>query len=72
MGCCHYYQQEGCDSAFTVDASRITFDCGCLREIGDRAVRLGMKRVALPMFETVVKSFGGGRCRCGDLRRRSR
>lgn len=81
MDCCYYHQQEGCDSAFIVDASRITFDCGYLREIGDRAVRLGMKRVALftdarvvalPMFETVVKSFGGGRCRCGDLRRRSR
>lgn len=66
MGCCHYHQQDGCDGAFTVDASRITFGRGCLREIGDRATALGLKRVALftdarvaalPLFETVVKSL---------------
>lgn len=66
MGCCHYHAQEGCDGAFTVDAARITFGRGCLREIGDRAAALGMKRVALftdariaalPVFETVVKSL---------------
>lgn len=48
MGCCHHYAaHEGGDAAFTVDASRITFGRGCLREIGDRAARLGMRRVAL-------------------------
>lgn len=48
MGCCHHYAPtEGGDSAFTVDASRITFGRGCLRELGDRAARLGMRRVAL-------------------------
>lgn len=49
MGCCHYYHApgEGCDSAFTVDASRITFGHGCLSEVGDRARVLGMTRVAL-------------------------
>ncbi|RKG81492.1 iron-containing alcohol dehydrogenase [Corallococcus exercitus] len=48
MGCCHYPAvKEGCDSAFTVDTSRITFGPGCLLEVGDRARALGMKRVAL-------------------------
>ncbi|MGE6761370.1 hydroxyacid-oxoacid transhydrogenase [Corallococcus interemptor] len=48
MGCCHYPAvKEGCDSAFTVDTSRITFGPGCLAEVGDRARALGMKRVAL-------------------------
>lgn len=37
----------GLDSAFTIDASRVTFGRGCLHEVGDRAVALGMKRVAL-------------------------
>jgi alcohol dehydrogenase class IV len=48
MGCCHYDAPEaGCDGAFTVDASRITFGRGCLAEAGDRARALGMRRVAL-------------------------
>ncbi|RKG75971.1 hydroxyacid-oxoacid transhydrogenase [Corallococcus terminator] len=48
MGCCHYPPViEGCDSAFTVDTSRITFGRGCLSEVGDRARALGMKRVVL-------------------------
>ncbi|AFE09375.1 alcohol dehydrogenase [Corallococcus coralloides DSM 2259] len=67
MGCCHYPAvKEGCDSAFTVDTSRITFGPGCLREVGDRARALGMKRVALfsdarvarlPHFEKVRQSL---------------
>ena len=32
----------GCDTAFTVDASRVTFGRGCLVEVGDRARALGM------------------------------
>ena len=40
MSCCH-------DTAFTVDASRVTFGRGCLREVGDRARALGMTRVAV-------------------------
>jgi alcohol dehydrogenase class IV len=67
MGCCHYHPVgEGCDSAFTVDTSRVTFGRGCLSEVGDRAKALGMKRVALfsdawlvrlPHFEKVRQSL---------------
>ena len=67
MGCCHYSEVgEGCDGAFTVDTSRITFGRGCLAEVGDRARSLGMKRVALfsdarvaqlPHFEKVRQSL---------------
>jgi alcohol dehydrogenase class IV len=56
MGCCHYHSVgEGCDSAFTVDTSRITFGRGCLAEVGDRARALGMKRVALFSDERVAR-----------------
>ena len=48
MSCCHYQPTgDGLDTAFTVDASRITFGRGCLAELGDRARALGMTRVAL-------------------------
>ncbi|MDN5874289.1 MAG: iron-containing alcohol dehydrogenase, partial [Sinobacteraceae bacterium] len=48
MGCCHYYEfAQGCEHAFSVDASRITFGRGCLREVGVRAATQGMRRVAL-------------------------
>jgi hydroxyacid-oxoacid transhydrogenase len=48
MSCCHYQPTgDGLDTAFTVDASRITFGRGCLTELGDRARALGMTRVAL-------------------------
>jgi hydroxyacid-oxoacid transhydrogenase len=48
MGCCHYQPTgDGLDTAFTVDASRITFGRGCLQELGDRAAALKMTRVAL-------------------------
>lgn len=67
MDCCHYHPVgEGCDSAFTVDTSRITFGRGCLSEVGDRARALGMKRVALfsdarvsrlPHFQKVHQSL---------------
>ncbi|HEX8536493.1 MAG TPA: hydroxyacid-oxoacid transhydrogenase [Cystobacter sp.] len=68
MGCCHHYQTvaEGCDSAFTVDTSRVTFGRGCLAEVGERARALGMTRVALfsderlvrlPFFQTVLQSL---------------
>lgn len=69
MGCCHYHAPlEGCDDAFTVDASRITFGRGCLKEAGARARALGMQRVALftdarlkalPHFEHVHASLAG-------------
>jgi hydroxyacid-oxoacid transhydrogenase len=48
MSCCHYQPTgHGLDTAFTVDASRITFGRGCLAELGDRASALGLTRVAL-------------------------
>ncbi|QRN95324.1 iron-containing alcohol dehydrogenase [Archangium violaceum] len=56
MGCCHYHPVgEGCDGAFTVDTSRITFGRGCLAEVGDRARALGMKRVALFTDERMAR-----------------
>jgi len=66
VSCCHYHAEPGCDGAFTVDTSRITFGRGCLAEAGDRAKALGMKRVALfsdervarlPHFEKVLQSL---------------
>ena len=48
MSCCHYQPTgDGMDTAFTVDASRVTFGRGCVTELGDRAAALGMTRVAL-------------------------
>lgn len=56
----------GCDTAFTVDASRVTFGRGALAEVGDRARALGMRRVALftdprlralPWFDEVARSL---------------
>jgi len=37
----------GCETAFTVDASRVTFGDGALGEVGDRARALGVRRAAL-------------------------
>ncbi|HEX3284113.1 MAG TPA: hydroxyacid-oxoacid transhydrogenase [Mycobacterium sp.] len=55
MSCCHYQPTgDGLDTAFTVDASRITFGRGCLAELGDRAEALGMTRVALFSDATVA------------------
>jgi hydroxyacid-oxoacid transhydrogenase len=68
MGCCHHYfapTAEG-DSAFTIDASTLTFGPGCLKEAGDQARALGMTRVGLytdagvrklPHIETVTRSL---------------
>lgn len=48
MGCCHYYApSEGGDAAFSVDLSAIVFGAGVLREAGDHAAALGLRRVAL-------------------------
>src|SRR5262249_37350967 len=58
----------GCDTAFTVDASRVTFGRSALAEVGDRARALGMRRVALftdaqlralPWFDEVVRALAG-------------
>ncbi|MFO0616318.1 MAG: hydroxyacid-oxoacid transhydrogenase [Polyangiaceae bacterium] len=47
MSCCHYVAEPGFESAFTVDASRVTFGRGAIREVGARCRRLGLRRVAL-------------------------
>ena len=48
MGCCHYYAiTEGHESAFAVDISSIVFGPGALKEAGEHARALGMKRAAL-------------------------
>jgi hydroxyacid-oxoacid transhydrogenase len=55
MGCCHHYfapTADG-DSAFTIDASTLTFGAGCLKEAGDQARALGMKKVAIYTDEGV-------------------
>ncbi|MGE2836212.1 hydroxyacid-oxoacid transhydrogenase [Mycobacterium sp. SMC-4] len=66
MGCAHDVVTDSCDTAFTVDASRVTFGRGCLREVGERAATLGMTRVALfsdpgvaqlAVFDTALKSL---------------
>ena len=67
MSCRHLAAvATGCDTAFTVDASRVTFGGGALAEVGDRARALGMRRVALitdarlralPWFEVVTGSL---------------
>src|SRR5450830_1269234 len=68
MGCCHQYfanTSEG-DDAFVIDASRMVFGAGCLKEAGAHAKAQGMTRVAvftdrrlrkLPFFETVTRSL---------------
>lgn len=67
MVCCEFPEvAQGCDGAFTVDSSRITFGRGCLAELGDRAAALGLRRIALfsdaqvavlPIFATARDSL---------------
>ena len=69
MSCPHLYALEaGCDHAFTVDASRVTFGRGALAEVGARVAALGTRRVALftdrrlralPWFADVDASLRG-------------
>lgn len=48
MSCAHLAAAEaGCDPAFTIDASRVTFGRGALGEVGARAAAYGGTRVAL-------------------------
>ncbi len=57
MGCCHHYfapTADG-DTAFTIDASTLTFGAGCLREAGDQARALGLKRVGIYTDQGVKK-----------------
>ncbi|MEZ0339375.1 hydroxyacid-oxoacid transhydrogenase [Mycobacterium sp. pV006] len=69
MGCAHDLltdASESYDTAFTVDASRVTFGRGCLNEVGERAAAQGITRAAvfsdpgvaqLAIFDTVVASL---------------
>lgn len=68
MGCCHHYfaATAGGDQAFTIDASTLTFGAGCLKEAGEQARALGLKRVGiytdqgvrkLPPLATVIDSL---------------
>lgn len=43
----------GCESAFTIDASRVTVGRGALAEVGDRARALGVRRAALVTDRTL-------------------
>jgi alcohol dehydrogenase class IV len=50
VSCCHHHYYalaEGGDSAFSIDASSITFGPGTVAEVGDHALALGLKRIAL-------------------------
>lgn len=47
MGCAHGLAGDGFETAFSVDASAITFGRGALAEVGGHARSLGMTRVAL-------------------------
>lgn len=48
MACCHYYAPtDDGDTAFSLDASAITYGPGCLAEAGDHARALGIRRIAL-------------------------
>ncbi|KLO32547.1 hydroxyacid-oxoacid transhydrogenase [Mycobacterium haemophilum] len=56
MACCDFpTAAKGCDGAFTIDASRVTFGRGCLAEVGARASALGLRRVALFSDADVAK-----------------
>ena len=56
MSCCHGYAiAEGGETAFTVDASAVTFGPGALGEAGDHARALGCRRVALFTDATLAK-----------------
>ena len=49
MGCCHadFALVEGSDRGFTLGMPTFTFGAGVLAEVGDNAVELGLKRVAV-------------------------
>jgi alcohol dehydrogenase class IV len=72
MICCAGYPfVDGGDTTFEVDASRIKYGSGALREVGAEARDLGMRRVALftdakiaglPFFEVVRDSLSAAGC----------
>ncbi|MBX7079414.1 MAG: iron-containing alcohol dehydrogenase [Nannocystaceae bacterium] len=55
MVCRHQELREaGRETAFTIEASRLTFGRDCLDELGERAAALGLRRVALFTDRTLV------------------
>ncbi len=55
MACCHHFAfSDGGETAFSVDASAITFGPGTLAEVGDRMAALGGGRVALMSDQRVA------------------
>ncbi len=57
MQCQHYeLGLEGADSAFSIDASSVTFGAGALAEAGDVAKSLGMTRVAVMTDAELAKT----------------
>lgn len=66
MGCQYYAPTDNGADSFTVAMPRLTVGRGTLAEVGIRAVRLGMKRIALftdphlatgPLVDTVITSL---------------
>lgn len=57
MLCQHYeLQLEGADSAFSVDASNVTFGAGCLSEAGEIAKSLGVTRIGVYTDDGLVQT----------------
>jgi hydroxyacid-oxoacid transhydrogenase len=67
MNCCHHYQfTPGNEQVFSADVTRIRYGCGVLKELGQEARALGIKRAAvytdsrirsLPLFEEAVAAL---------------
>ena len=48
MNCCHYYQFiTGNEQVFSADVTRIRYGSGVLKELGQEARALGIKRAAV-------------------------
>ncbi len=57
MLCQHYeLKLEGADSAFSVDASNVTFGAGCLSEAGEIAKSLGITRIGVYTDDGLVQT----------------
>jgi len=67
MNCCHHYQfVPGNEQVFSADVTRIRYGSGVLKELGQEARALGIKRAAvytdsrirsLPLFEEAVAAL---------------
>ncbi len=67
MNCCHHYHfVPGNEQVFSADVTRIRYGCGVLKELGQEARALGIKRAAvytdsrissLPLFEEALAAL---------------